>query len=184
MWLDQYNNLDSRVCLRIIEERLKSNFVQKTLCDMENEKKCDIYKFLVDNFCLQYYLVKPIPKLYKKCISKIRLSSHNLLIETGRHKNIPRDQRICPMCKLQFGQNSDIEDEYHFILICPTYRDLRKKFIKKYYIIGVILLCINLYSFSAQTMLEIYVTWANILRKHLKKDLLTSSTYMYHCYIY
>ena len=38
MWLDQYNNLDSRVCLRIIEERLKSNFVQKTLCDMENEK--------------------------------------------------------------------------------------------------------------------------------------------------
>ena len=100
---------------------------------MENEKKCDIYKFLVDNFCLQYYLVKPIPKLYKKCISKIRLSSHNLLIETGRHKNIPRDQRFCPMCKLQFGQNSDIEDEYHFILICPTYRDLRKKFIKKYY---------------------------------------------------
>ena len=112
-----------------------------------------------------------------------------MLIETGRQKNIPRDQRICPMCKLQFGQNSDIEDEYHFLLICPTYRDLRKKFIKNYYIIGVILLCINLYSFSAQTMLEFYVTWANtctcILRKHLKKDLLlTSSTYMYNCYIY
>ena len=96
MSLDQYNNLDSR----IIEERLKSNCVQKTLYDMENETKCGIYKFLVDNFCLQYYLVKPIPKLYKKCISKIRLSSHNLLIETGRHKNNPRDQRNCPMCKL------------------------------------------------------------------------------------
>ena len=37
------------------------------------------------------------------------------------------------MCKLQFDQNTDIEDEYHFILICPTYRDIRKKFIKKYY---------------------------------------------------
>ena len=71
--------------------------------------------------------MKPIPKLYKKCISNIRLSSNNLLIETSRHKNIPRDQRICPMCKQLFGQNTDIEDEYHFILICPTYGDLLKK---------------------------------------------------------
>ena len=37
------------------------------------------------------------------------------------------------MCKLQFGQNTDIEDEYHFILICFKYTDLRKKFIEKYY---------------------------------------------------
>ena len=29
MWLDQYNNLDNRVVLRNIEERLKSYFVQK-----------------------------------------------------------------------------------------------------------------------------------------------------------
>ena len=36
MWLDQYNNLDGRVCLGI-EDRLKGNVVQKTLCDMENE---------------------------------------------------------------------------------------------------------------------------------------------------
>ena len=146
-------------------------------------KKVWYLQILVDNFCLQYCLVKPTC-VFQSYIKNVK-SSHNLLIETGRHKNIPRDQRICPMCKLQFGQNSDIEDEYHFLLICPTYRDLRKKFIKNYYIIGVILLCINLYSFSAQTMLEIYVTWANILRKHLKKDLLlTSSTYMYNCYIY
>ena len=63
---------------------------------------------------------------------KNRLSSHNLLIETGRHKNISRDQRIFPMCKLQFGQNTDIEYKYHYILICLKYTDLRKKFITKY----------------------------------------------------
>ena len=65
----------------------------------------------------------------KNWASNIKNQLFNLLIETGGHKNIPRDQRLCPMCKLQFGQNSDIEDEYHFILIFPTYRDLRKKFI-------------------------------------------------------
>ena len=30
-------------------------------------------------------------------------------------------------------KKTDIEDEYQFILICPTYRGFRKKFIKKYY---------------------------------------------------
>ena len=60
------HHLDIRVCLRIIEERLKSDFEQKALCEMENETKCGIHKFLVDNFCLLYYLVKPIPKLCLK----------------------------------------------------------------------------------------------------------------------
>ena len=58
------HHLASRVCLRIIEERLKSDFEQKALCEMENETKCGIYKYLVDNFCLHYYLVKPFSKLY------------------------------------------------------------------------------------------------------------------------
>ena len=64
------HHLDSRVCLRIIEERLKSDFEQKALCNMEHETKCGIYKLLVDNFCLHYYLMKPIPKLYSEVYQK------------------------------------------------------------------------------------------------------------------
>ena len=66
MWLDQYNNQDSRVCLKILEERLKSNFCTRKTEWHGKWKKSGIYKFLVDNFV--YYLVKPIPKLCKKCI--------------------------------------------------------------------------------------------------------------------
>ena len=44
---------------------------QKTSYDMEKETKCGIYKFFVDDFCLQYNILKPIQKLYKICISKI-----------------------------------------------------------------------------------------------------------------
>lgn len=50
---------------------------------------------------------------------------HNLLIETGRHKNIPRDKRFCKTCI------TDIEDGYHFILVYPMYLALRSKLIKK-----------------------------------------------------
>ena len=43
---------------------------------------------------------------YRVALSKFRLSSHNLEIETGRHGNIPRADRKCTKC------NSDvIEDE-------------------------------------------------------------------------
>lgn len=43
------------------------------------------------------------------------------------HKNIPRDKRFCKTCF------TDIEDEYHFILVCPMYLALRSKLIKRYY---------------------------------------------------
>jgi hypothetical protein len=32
---------------------------------------------------------------YRKLITKLRISEHNLLIEKGRHLNIPREQRLC-----------------------------------------------------------------------------------------
>ena len=62
-------------------------------------------------------------------IAKIRLSSHDLKIETGRHNKIERKNRICDLCSL-----NDIEDEFHFTLICPIYKDLRLTYIPRFYI--------------------------------------------------
>ena len=89
------NCINSHVCLPIIRQRQKDHFIQNLQSKIQCELKCYMYKYLVDNFCLQFYLEKSIPKLYKKCITKIRVSSHNLCIESGRHKNIPRDNRFC-----------------------------------------------------------------------------------------
>ena len=58
---------------------------------------------------------------------QIRLSSHNLEIETGRHNNVLLNNRICKLCK------RDVEDEFHFVLVCPHFEVIRKRFIKKYY---------------------------------------------------
>ena len=57
------------------------------------------------------------------------MSSHSLAVESGRwHKpnKIPRNERKCFIC-------DDIEDEYHFVLECPLYNDLRKKYVKNYF---------------------------------------------------
>ena len=44
-----------------------------------------------------------------KFLSILRLSCHSLHIETGRYKNIPRENRLCQFCSL-----NEIEDEKQF----------------------------------------------------------------------
>ena len=66
---------------------------------------------------------------YMQAMSKLRMSSHRLAIESGRWTRpniIPVNERKCTRCKL-------VEDEYHFILECTIYIDLRKKYIPKYF---------------------------------------------------
>ena len=51
-------------------------------------------------------------------MTKLKLSNHKLMIEVGRHKNIDKENRLCPTC-------SAIETEINFLAECPLYSDLR-----------------------------------------------------------
>ena len=62
-------------------------------------------------------------------MSRIRLSSHRLMIATSRwHRphSILYEERKCIVC-------DTIEDAFHFILECFRYTDIRKKCINEYY---------------------------------------------------
>ena len=111
----------------VVKQRLLDIFKQECDSFFTSSSKCILFKYVVDNMCLQTYLSKPISTKYKKEITKLRLSSHNLLIETGRHKKIPRELRICPLCHVE------VEDEFHYVLKCSIFNDLRRKYIKIYY---------------------------------------------------
>lgn len=56
----------------------------------------------------------------RRAITKLRTSSHDLLIETGRWYNIDRNARLCIKCK-----NNAIEDETHLIFDCNLYKNIR-----------------------------------------------------------
>ena len=86
------------------------------------------YKFFKSTVSFESYL-DLLPKNYRIVLSKLRLSSHRLSIETGRHgsNRLDRHERVCNLCT-----RADIEDEFHFVLICPIYLHLRKKYIKIY----------------------------------------------------
>ena len=52
--------------------------------------------------------------------------SNTTYVETGRFNNTPLERRLCTCCSL-----NEIEDEYHFLMICPKYDNLRHNLFSK-----------------------------------------------------
>ena len=88
-----------------------------------------MYNNVKEVFGYEQYL-DMLPYDLRSYICIIRLSAHTLHIQTGRYgrNRIPRSERYCIYCR-----SNDIEDEYHFIIKCQCFEDLRKKYIKKHY---------------------------------------------------
>ena len=107
VWINQ-NIYNHSYILATVKQRVYDICIQSLISDINNSSKCKLYSHLIDQITLQPYLCKPIFTQYKKWISKIRLSSHCLTVETGRYKNVPINRRFCPVCPM------DIEDEFHF----------------------------------------------------------------------
>ena len=59
-------------------------------------------------------------------MTKIRRSDHNLVIEDGRRlrPRIERSQRRSPICP------NSVEDECHFLITCPIYKERDVIFLK------------------------------------------------------
>ena len=68
--------------------------------------------------------MKPV---FRFCLTSFRISAHTLAIEQGRHAGLPRIQRVCLCDKIT------VEDEFHFCLVCPVFKDIRCKCIAPYY---------------------------------------------------
>ena len=114
--------------LNIFKQRIKDVFTQEWHSRLENSTRARCYLTFA-NFQYQKYLnVLNIVK-YRKSLSRLRLSSHRLEVEVGRWakpNKIPYENRKCHICNI-------LEDEFHFLLECPLYSDLRKLYINKYY---------------------------------------------------
>ena len=112
----------------LVKSRLLDIFRQECFNKISTSPKGHLYQYIPDSFCLQFYIKKVTNTKFQKEITKIRTSSHTLNIEKGRYRNIERNDRKCTLC-----DRNDIEDEFHFSLLCPFYADLRILYIKKFY---------------------------------------------------
>ena len=46
------------------------------------------------------------------------------MLEEGRFHNIERHIRLGQFCNMNM-----VEDEFHFVFVCPAFRDLQKRYI-------------------------------------------------------
>ena len=106
---------------------LYTNENEKMMTEINDNNKCPklrTYKTFKIDMRLEPYLNYNLPKSIYTSIARFRLSSHNLNIELGRHKRpfVPAEDRICEKC----NQNL-VEDEFHCLMICAKWSELRKK---------------------------------------------------------
>ena len=124
IWENQQNGVEKSFS-KIFKTRLIDSFWQSNSGEIESLSIHRLYRQLHSEQAL--YLSCMQNDYVRIAITKLRLGSHNLLIERGRWNNTDYLDRKCLLC-------DDIEDEYHFVIICPKYYDLRVKYLpKKYY---------------------------------------------------
>ena len=111
----------------MLTQRVRDQYVQTWHDNLTSQPKMEYYCKFKQDFVFEEYLACVKNDNHRKELSRFRLSSHSLEIETGRYNNISRENRKCNLC----SQNT-VESEYHFLLCCTVYSELRNKYCIKY----------------------------------------------------
>ena len=160
LWENQFR---TSISYTRIKQRMLDIFQQSWCSSINNSARLDTYCFFKNSFNLEKYLDVIKVSKFRIALTRLRTSSHNLKIESGRHHNIPRNERICENCN-----SGLVENEYHFLLICSKFSGLRLKYIKRYYYTWPTKqTLINLMSSSSDVVinnLAKYIYYANNMR--------------------
>ena len=99
----------------IVYKRLVDIFQQRVFEEIRQEtSKLRTYSLVKKDLRKEPYLETVKNVKDRISMTKFRLSNHNLMIEKGRHLNLPKHERKCPLCFC-------FEDEKHFLLNCPVF---------------------------------------------------------------
>ena len=123
VWMEQAVGNEALFLSEFIS-RLKDCQQQDWHRDIHNSSKLSIYCTFKSLLEAEKYLECINVWTFRQALAKLRCSCHPLEVERGRHNGILMENRLCQFCE-QDGLNV-IEDEYHFLLCCPMYSELRE----------------------------------------------------------
>ena len=103
-------------------------YLQCWFSDIILSSKLCSYSSFKFSYIHESYLDAAKVRKFRRAIASLRTSSHKLEVERSRHFNLPRNERTGKFCNLV------IKDEYHFLILCPLYQDLRKTFLPDEYV--------------------------------------------------
>ena len=95
-----------------IKQRILDNVTcnQDLLMSIYTSTKLQLYCIFKENTDHEPYLNFVRPNKFKYALSKLRLSSHNLEIETRRYYGMPRGEKLSVCCNM-----NATETEFHFL---------------------------------------------------------------------
>lgn len=108
--------------VKAIKQKLKDVFIQNWLAIIGISSASNIYRIFKTKFEQSLYL-SILPTYYCKRFLAFRTRNHHFPVETGRWRSVPLNNRVCPYCV------SDIGDEFHYLLTCKHFQELRSKYI-------------------------------------------------------
>ena len=85
-----------------------------------NSDKLRYYNMYKACYAPEEYVLSDISKRQRSLLAQFRAGILPLEVEVGRFRNIPLSERTCKLCNL-----NNVEDEYHLLLECPIYSELR-----------------------------------------------------------
>lgn len=118
----------TKLQLNMVIQCVYDQYYQTYYESINSSSKLETLKCMNKIFGFEKYLSCISDDSHRIAVSRFRCSAHKLMIEEGRYRNIERKLRICQFCNLNV-----IENEYHFLLVCPAYRDLRATILPNYY---------------------------------------------------
>ena len=111
--------------LSLVRQRLRDINMQDVTSRLRDTTRGSFYININPTLCFMTYLDTVWSGACRKALSRFRLSSHHLKVESGRwHKPqpIPFNDRKCILC-------NQLEDEFHFVCECPKYEEIRRIYI-------------------------------------------------------
>ena len=130
IWVRQKVNRDENIQVKV-RNALKSQYSNiffdrlnmTTGTTGKTGNKLRTYKLVKNEYEAEHYLTRGLSFRVARAIAKLRLSAHDLAIETGRRArpHVPASERYCKFCT---GQ---VEDEIHFLIQCPMYQSERQQ---------------------------------------------------------
>jgi len=125
LWLLQNT---TNISIHHIKQRIIDIYHQTWKTSVDESNRLSTYSWYKRVLTQDIYLDKIHIRKFKIAFTRFRVSSYYLFIEKGRHFNINRTDRLCIYCHMNV-----LENECHFLLVCPFYNNLRKQYFKPYF---------------------------------------------------
>ena len=126
LWLSQdTNNVNSILFKAHVKRTLTDLFIQKWHSSVDNDSVYTSYRIFKKEFKQEPY-IKLLPKNCVIELFRFRTTNSPLPVNHQRFFGIERHERLCKKCSL-----GEIGDEFHYLLVCPFFKNERKKLLDK-----------------------------------------------------